>query len=499
MFLGCQPKITRFTPEQGPVGIPVKIEGERFKDSPSRNTVKFGGVAVPTAEILSSAENLLEAKVPIGAQTGLITVETSEGKAESDKNFVVTTSSPQAKWTLMIYLDADNNLEMAGIDDFLEMATVGSNPQINIVLQMDRWMGYGGYGSWTGTRRFLVKKNDTPSVAPLQDLGEKNMGDPITLQNFVEWAVTSFPAEKYALVIWNHGDGWRLMREQMAMKSRKASTEVSPDTAAAYKAVSQDVTNNDILYMKEVQIALESAKNRLMDRLATNLKLDIVAFDACLMGMVEVAYALRNVANYIVGSEQTEPGDGWPYDRILTELAANPSMTARDLASLIVTKYGEQYGSSGLTTQSALDISNLNNLALRIDAFTAAANTDWNNIKTARANSLRFNAGCPPEVCWGIDLWNFSDEVYNRVSSPAIKIAAQAVKDAVQQIVVREYHSSLMPKARGVAIYFPQTLSDFNNDPDHGGYLQSNIFMPVDFVLIHFWDNWIQQYYANTP
>jgi len=67
-----------------------------------------------------------------------------------------------------------------------------------------KWTGYPGhtnaYGNWTGTRRFLIKKNDEPDVTPLQDLGEKNMGDPEVLRDFVEWGVTNYPAEHYAVV-----------------------------------------------------------------------------------------------------------------------------------------------------------------------------------------------------------------------------------------------------------------------------------------------------------
>ena len=76
------------------------------------------------------------------------------------------------------------------IDDFLEMASVGSSSDVNIVVQMDRRADYDNtYGDWTGTRRFLIQKNDTPATTPLVDLEEVNMGHPDTLRDFVLWAV----------------------------------------------------------------------------------------------------------------------------------------------------------------------------------------------------------------------------------------------------------------------------------------------------------------------
>ena len=177
LFLNsCAPKIQKFDPPRGMIGDTVTITGERFGATPTQNTVKFSGTPVPATEILSASNTSIKAKVPAGAATGLITVTTSKGTGESHENFIVNTQA-NAKWTFMVYLDADNNLENDGIADFAEMASVGSSPDLNIVVQMDRIPGYtSAYGDWTDTRRFLVLKNDTPSLTPVQNLGEQNMG-----------------------------------------------------------------------------------------------------------------------------------------------------------------------------------------------------------------------------------------------------------------------------------------------------------------------------------
>jgi len=303
---------------------------------------------------------------------------------------------------------------------------------------------------------------------------------------------------KRQLSIWNHGGGWRVLRERLIERARRVRTRGEPDTAVA-RAVAWDDTDGDVLYMREVQEALEGAKQRLSERFETTVKLDVVGFDACLMGMTEVAYALRDVANYMVGSEQTEPWDGWPYDTILADLVATPSLSPRDLSGLIVTKYFNSYPSGSDITQAAIDISKLSNVISKVDNLISEANIEWANLKDARTNTILYHPWYIPDSYWGVDLWDFAEEVYNRVTATDIKTAAVELKNAIDNLVVNELHSPDMDGSHGIAIYFPESLSVFNNDPDHSGYEDTNTFMPVDFVKHHNWDNWLKEYYSNIP
>jgi hypothetical protein len=506
LLTGCngkKPMIKSFDPPQGNIGTSVNIHGENFQDNEADNTVKFGGVDVPTSEIMDARNELIIAKVPAAAKTGLISVETSEGMDFSKTNFKVTNGSG-AKWTFMVYLDADNNLEQYGINDFLEMAMAGSNTDLKIVVQMDRIAGYDPrFGDWEGTRRFLVQQGDNPSIAPVQHLGEQNMGDPDVLQDFVEWAITNYPAQNYALVIWNHGHGasWRALQENLIERAEISRSRGERDTAVT-RTIAWDETDNDKLYMYEVKVALQAAQQRLNVRAGTHVKIDLIGFDAGMMGMIEVAYALRNVANFVVGSEQSQPDDGWPYDAILGDLKAAPEASPQDLGRLIVTKYASTYPHPGNTniTQASVNIVRVNDLIAAIDAFSIVAISEWDKLKEARDHSIRYNNNCPsPNVCWGVDLWNFADEVQNRTTSIPIQLAAAHLKNSIDSFVVDEHHSLDQAGSHGIAIYFPSSQTEFSNDPEHEGYEQFNIFMPVDFVLFHLWDNWLQQYYSNIP
>ena len=473
------PKIADFEPTQGEVGTKVTINGENFKPNAADNTVKFADTTA--TNILQASANQIVVEVPSGAETGKISVKTSGGIAYSGEDFIV---DGKPKWTFMVYLDADNNLEYAGNDDFLEMAGVGSSPDVNIVVQLDRTAGHDNtYGDWTGTRRFLIQKNDTPATTPLEDLEEANMGHPDTLRDFVLWAVQNYPAQHYALSIWNHGAGWRKLIEEKLQPRALASR--AGEEGVTLRTVAFDDTDNDVLYMSEVQSALQ----------ATEVKLDVVGFDACLMGMVEVAYALRNVANHVVGSEWVEPGDGWPYDTILTELISTPTLDGRKLSDVIVTQYGLAYSGRNGITQSSVDVAELNNVVSKIDAFAAAMNAEWPALQTAHGNTISYHPW--GASTWGIDLWHFADNVYNGVTSAAIKNTALDLKNAIDAFVVEEHHSSDQNGSHGVAIYFPPTQATFNNDPDHTGYMQGNPYYPVDFVNDHKWDEFLQTYYTN--
>lgn len=489
LLLAACVHINSFTPEKGVPGTKVTIDGDGFEPDTSANTVKFGDQVVPPADVLTATGTKLKVRVPTGAKTGLISVSNAHGSAQSDKNFVVPTP---VKWSFMIYLDGDNNLEPAGLDDFAEMAAVGSATDMKILVQMDRIAGFtSAAGDWKGTRRFVVQPGDGPGDPPAEDLGEQNMGDPAVLQDFVEWGVTNHPAEHYALVIWNHGGGWRARMRAEEAKARAAKSRGEGEEVIV-RAVAWDDTDNDKLYMKEVQTALEGAKANIEGRFGTQVKLDVVGFDACLMGMAEVAYALRNVANYVVASEELEPFDGWPYDTILAALKLNPTMTARDLAGVIVSEYADSYSRSGIT-QSAVTLGALDDLVAKIDAFAAEATGEWDTFKTARLASRDFPHSR------GVDLWDFADRVGSSAASPTIRSASWELRDAVEAFVIAEEHSADMTGTHGLAIYFPPTQAAYDADPDHTGYEESNTHYPVDFVIATAWDNWLHEYLANNP
>jgi hypothetical protein len=333
-------------------------------------------------------------------------------------------------WTFMVYLDGDNNLESAGIDDFLEMASVGSTADVKILVLFDRVPGYNTeYGNWTDTRRGLVNAGDVPNASWGTSMGELNMGDPQTLINFVEWGMQNFPATRYAVVLWDHGSGWH-----------KALTEDS----LVFKGVCWDQTSgDDYLRMKEVRTALQTIEN-------DEEEPELVGFDACLMAMVEVAYEIRQHASVMVGSEEVEPGDGWPYNTILADLVGDPAMTASELGTTIVVRYFESYGNNW--TQSAVNLALMDVLAAEIDSLAQTLRDDWNGDVVACIN------------------------------------AAYQVMENIDLAVIAERHGASWPGSHGLAIYFPDNSGVF--DPDYNG---TTILFPGATR----WEEFLQDYYLN--
>lgn len=351
-----------------------------------------------------------------------------------------------AEWTFMVYLDGDNNLEGAGIDDLNEMETVGSTPEINVVVQFDRIEGYDPSNEdWSDTRRGEIIKDATIHVVTeLISIGEKNMGDPETLREFITWGMTNFPANHYCLVLWNHGDGWysriaqfqqqlamvnaRIVREGPSLSLQQDATLLAKKIAAATKAICWDDTDGgDALTIKECREALE----------ALNHPIDIIGFDACLMGMVEIAYEIKEVGSIMVASEELEPDDGWPYDLILADLLASPSMSPTQLSRNVVSHYGESYG--GDETQSAILLSKISALSEKIDTLSStllSETTDWETIEQARDAASSF---FEPDFR---DLQGFLDGLLASVDNATIKNAVTQTKVAFREAVIENYSGS---------------------------------------------------------
>jgi len=340
--------------------------------------------------------------------------------------------TPQALWTVMVFLNADNDLEQYGIADMNEMEAVGSTPQVNIVVQMDRTPGYdASNGDWTDCRRYLVQHDtDTVNITSplLQDLGEVDMGNPAVLHDFVQWAQLHYPAQHYLLDFWNHGSGW-LDRSRVAAK-----------------AISFDDTSSTWITTPQLPSALQG------------LPLDIVAFDACLMQMAEVAYEIRGSASIMVGSEEEEPPAGYPYDLILQPLVDDAAMSPAELASTIVNQTVDSYPGGPKVTQSAIDLSKMSAVASAADQLALALKSNVSNypsqIAFARdaAQAYKF-----PE---NKDAYDFAQLIHDNVPPAGVTTAATALMSAITDAVIVERHwGSAVNRSHGLAIYVPAPSS----------------------------------------
>ena len=363
-----------------------------------------------------------------------------------------------AEWTIMVYLDADNNLESVGIDDINEMEMVGSTSEVNIVVQVDRIpysvlassnQGYAdntSNGNWTTTRRYYITQDFNPVLinSPLKiDLGELNMGDPQTLVDFANWAANNYPAKKYLLVIWNHGGGFR-------------SLNLAKDIAW------DDTNGGDKITMPE----LESALSMISAQIGKNI--DLLGMDACLMAMTEVAYQIKDYADIMVASEEVERFDGWPYDTILSQLVSNPLMSSEELAVDIVDKYIYSYPYNNVTL-SAIDLSymdtltsQLSNLALSImsDSLTPKGKYILASTSSQHYGDRDF-----------IDLYDFCNKILVYSNNINVKNIALSIQQTLNYAVIKSGYSGLgVSRSRGLSIYFPYYY--YHNYYNHNNFAQ---------------------------
>lgn len=364
----------------------------------------------------------------------------------SDGDTVATQSTsvsilPGKVWTILVYLDADNNLEADGIDDFNEMEWVGSNSNVDIIVLMDRIPNYdSSNGNWTEARIYHVEKDNnagTINSTLLANLGEVNMGDPQVLENFIEYGVTAYPAEHYMIELWDHGSGWK-----SALASPPPLKSIAVDSSS----------NGDSLTNAELKQAFANALSDL-----GMTKFDILGMDACLMQMAEIDFYLQDYFDYVVASEETIPGWGWPYDKWLAYLVAAPTMTPDALGQAIAHSYYDDNSSN--STLSVVELSDMNVLAAAVDSFAgeliAARAAHSVDICATRYATLDFD---DPDY---IDLYHFASLISASPNLPAaLKTAADSVTSSVSQAVT--FNLTHIANAHGISIYFP--LDSYNTN-----------------------------------
>jgi hypothetical protein len=336
-----------------------------------------------------------------------------------------------AKWTVMVYISGDNNLEDYVVSDIeTELAPTGSSANVQVVALADRGPGYDtSRGDWQTTKLYHVTHGmlATPENA-VDDWGERNFGDKQTLIDFITWTKANYPADHYALYFWGHGWNWH------------------PDY------VMRDDTDDDTLDMEEVKAALPSIGF-----------IDMVGFDGCNMASIEVQLLWHGYATALAHSQEWVGGEGVQYDLVLAQLAANPNMSADQVA--IATS---QSTTSDKTWSAVAVDSRFDALLMAVNSWSVALNNGLaaNRKKYDRAfGATRSFWQAPVDK----DLYDMAYEINRNVSDPNIKAKSQAVMNAVQAVVLHERHVNAYADAHGITIYHISRAAE--KDSDYTYYL----------------------------
>ncbi len=355
------------------------------------------------------------------------------GTSATNTVSVSNSISSTAEWTIMVYLNADNDLEQYGLDDFIEMSNASySSGKVNVIVQMDRASSYAtGYDNWTSCKRFKIAAGMTPIAAnQISDIGEVDMGNPQTLADFAKWALQNYPANKYSLVMWDHGDGWYK----------------TDDGSPIFKGFSNDNSHGSVIDISNGEMA--NALSQIKTYLGRNL--DHVGWDACLMGMWEVLDIAKGYANVANASEETEGAAGWYYTTFLNSLNTTPTMSAIDLGKAIIN------GTPSQATLSVVDLTLMADLGTKINTLStelmAARGAGLGtSISTALNNTLKFS---PSYFLYHIDLSDFAAKVKAQITTrPTLTTACDNIISAVTNSVKLYKNSTTYANARGIAVY----------------------------------------------
>ncbi len=367
--------------------------------------------------------------------------------------------SSEKEWTIMVFINAKNNLEKYGLKDVNEMEMVGSNSKVNIVVELGRMSGFvSSQGDWKGGRRYFIQ-NDTDTnviTSPvIEEFGKVDMGDWKHLVDFGLWAKKNYPAKKYMLIVWNHGSGWEKNIKSMA------------DRGISY----DDETNNHFT-TPQLGMALNEIG-----------KIDVYGSDACLMQMVSVAYEIKDNITYIAGSEETEPSDGYAYNKMLEPIVSNPAIAPYEAAKVLVDTYADHYQKLGKAyTQSFVNASALPKFLRLMNGWVRAVikDNDSNIVISAVLSAQRYRAMCNRDLYHFVSL--VSGNAYNADVREKGKILKRYIKNNV--VMHNRWGNSLKrdySNSHGIAIYLP-------------GYSYDRNYRELKWAVDSNWDKFLRWY-----
>ena len=371
-------------------------------------------------------------------------------------NYYASADEEIPEWGFYVYMAGDNTLYNELTDDLNEMKMVGSNDNLEIVALTDKISDNDSH-MYHVLKHNLVEYNLSEVNSTWQN--ELDMGEGDTLRDFLIWASNEFPAKRKILIIWNHGSGWEKVAED----------------------------GNSFLTVPEINNSISEYRE-----ITDEEPFTLIGFDACLMGMFEIMYELKEHAEMIHGSEAYEPLEGWTYNNLLYKLKNN--LNNEDLAYNVVNDYVESYRNGSVytsysVTASVVSSNNLEYLWNELDNFSSEVNSILPLFKeeliNARSNTQRFDQN--PNYR---DLYDLTEKIEKEIPVLSVKEASKSLRKSINKTVIFEDHWKKPEKlnverANGMTIYFP-------TDGVKTGYNELQIRQNEWFNFITNYENLIQ-------
>jgi hypothetical protein len=398
------------------------------------------------------------------------------------------------QWTVMAYMAADNNLYRQAQRNLRQIGKTRSEA-LNIVIQVD------GQGP-EDIRRYVVNNGTVSSVHANPDCSDRQH----RLEDFLNWGTTEYSAERYFLLLWGHGDGLDQLyvygNPAVDAEITFAATERQLRVREKYQRLPTLVPYFEgVLHGRDANHYLQDAQlgtalQKFVER--TGRKIDLLGYDACAMGLLEVCTEVADSISVSVASAGEIPTHGWPYERILSDLTRNPAVDARTLGALITNRYVDAYSTKEnrkAVTLASVDLAKNDTviaaMATLAERLTGSCNNDRDLSCIWQA---RNTAQCYSDFAY-LDVCDFCRQLRARFpAGHSIADAADNVMDSLLKngFLIYQQHSNTRTLARssGMAIYFPveMPLQKPSRRKERGGQRANNKNKIIDYDVI--WDHY---------
>jgi hypothetical protein len=340
------------------------------------------------------------------------------------------------EWAILVFMNGHNNLDSFTTMNLKEIEKIGSTASTHVVVQ------WASAAAATTKRLYMEKSTDPSNVTStvVQDLPRVDMGDYKQLVEFVRWAKENYPAKHYMIDVWDHGNGWK-----------------AADTSTIFRDLSYDDSSGNHITTEQLGLAMNDIKGVL------GKNVDVFGTDACLMAMLEVAGEMQGTVDYYIGSQDLEPGAGWPYDGILNSFEASADKSPAALSRIVSDEYVKSYQAgthgSGTATYSAWDMSKFANVEKAVGALaTSFAGLDANATSAARTaigQSANF---------YFSDYVDLGDVLkQTMLTNTSVDTAAvAAAKAALGEFVVHNADTADRSASTGVSVWIPTSKYSYS-------------------------------------
>lgn len=397
----------------------------------------------------------------------------NENIKEDEKNILETTEKPDSQereWTILMYMSADNNLESAAIEDFLEMEKSKLNTkEVTVLVLLDRCPSYdSSNGNWNNTKLFRLKTGSDGTAKEIiseeiecVELGlnvtnqnELDMSAYMSLARSVNFVYENYPANHYGIIFWGHGEGWR--------------------------GFCYDLTSETRMSLNQMKLGLQTGLN--------GKKLDLIGFDSCFGAEMEVFYQIRDFAKYSFGVEGLLGINGMNYEDVFNLFSMKKEKSTLNLIDSFMVQYKTSYEKYKRSAFSVVDLENIQELCKKFNEFckSISKSITTESIRDEIKDSLIYNTNQYFYEDSDSDVYIDVDSVVTELSKTSVVnddiINCKEMFFEARNNAVIDYWNS-DGEAGSVGVYFSTLIEGNYLSVRHpSGYVKGKISNQIDFV-----------------